>query len=129
MFFLPWATGVVVMVLGGILGILFIRTLPLFGGALLGIILGVVSIEVMRINDYVLFWGFLAIAPALACGLLAAYSEHKDGSGILSQTFMASFFTILVFPFSALTVNWIMGTFFNPLDHQWVTVNEHNYQP
>ncbi|MBO6205202.1 MAG: hypothetical protein J6O13_16900 [Selenomonas sp.] len=111
------------MVLCGILGVVFIRVLPLWGGAFLGIIIGKASIEIMQIDDFVSFWTFLAVTPPLACGLLAAYSERKSGS-VLYQMFLSITFIILLLPFSALIVNWIMGTFFNPLDHQWVVVNE-----
>lgn len=129
MFFLPWATGVVIMVLCCIIGVACLRFLPIWGGAVLGIGLYYLWETIMQINDYVSFWVFMVFLPGLIMGAITIYmcnryeEKEEDKLGFWQGLGAVILWVLVTFPISAIIVNWIMGTFFNPTDHTWLLLS------
>ena len=127
MFFLPWAVGIVIMVLACIAGVVFIRVLPLWGGFLIGTALFYLWKAAMGIENIVALALFMAIAPAVALGGWGLYLDRKAGDkeSIPQQIVQMAITTLLASPFTAALADLLLGLI-NPTGHMNKTVTEIN---
>ena len=128
MFFFPWATGVIIMVLCCIVGVACLRLLPVWGGAVVGVGLYYLWETLIQMNDYVSFWVFLPFVPGILFGLIALYMSSKHDKeeekiGFWGAVFSTALGVLLTFPITAIITNWVLGEFFNPNEHRFATIN------
>ncbi len=127
MFFLPWATGIVIMVLCCIAGAVCLRFLPIWGGFLIGTALFYLWEAAMRVENIVSLALLMVVVPSLALGFWGIYLERKTGvcKSNLSLTIQVIITALIASPFTATIADFLLG-FIDPRNHMSETVTELN---
>ncbi len=118
MFFLPWAIGIVIMVLACIAGVVFIRVLPLWFGGLLGVGIVILWEQLMKVENMLTLALTFMFAPAIVLAIIYRKMSSKNEQSIKSDLIATVVNLIVTLPFTSLATWFIFSKFFSPTEYR-----------
>lgn len=124
MFFLPWAIGIVIMVLACIAGVVFIRVLPLWFGGLLGVCVIMLCKIIFQLDDFLPTSLTLTYIPSI---LFTCYYIKKTNNKLeqYPRTAINIIKGLPVLAFSLVitsgSVLLLLNTVLDPIEHSYMS--------